>query len=184
MFRRLFTVLSALSLLLCVATVMLWVSGQSKTLLSRSSAPGRSFKITWGESSGVFVVTTFENPAQYGEHSGDPREAGWLATRRDSKGSFAGVRWETVHLFDSNRHAGWLWMAHEGVVRIVSVSPGLLAGAFALPPALWLARAVLMPGRRRRRAGVCRSCGYDLRATPDRCPECGAVPAALRCSPV
>jgi hypothetical protein len=47
----------------------------------------------------------------------------------------------------------------------------------SLLPVIWLAKRVDRWINRRKQAnsGVCRECGYDLRATPDRCPECGTI---------
>ena len=50
----------------------------------------------------------------------------------------------------------------------------LVIGLSALLPGLWF----LLFIRRRRRAkqaGHCPTCGYDLRASPEHCPECGMI---------
>jgi hypothetical protein len=61
-------------------------------------------------------------------------------------------------------------------------------GSAAITFPLWAPAALLatLPGirlyrrlRPKRPPGHCRRCGYDLRATPDRCPECGREAAGL-----
>jgi hypothetical protein len=60
--------------------------------------------------------------------------------------------------------------------------PGLYFSALlALPAAVNLLLVMTWVRRRARRhervrRGACGECGYDLRASPGRCPECGVVP--------
>jgi hypothetical protein len=82
-----------------------------------------------------------------------------------------------------------IWCGHEEPCVIHSTGsyqyqrPGT---TLAVPHWMLALLAALLParqaaqlfGRRRTRsqAGLCHRCGYDLRATPDRCPECGMTP--------
>jgi hypothetical protein len=57
----------------------------------------------------------------------------------------------------------------------------LFAGIFAALPLVISTRWLFIRSRRRRpqKKRCCATCGYDLRATPNQCPECGTRPHPL-----
>jgi hypothetical protein len=75
---------------------------------------------------------------------------------------------------------GWFYAGrHDSPVSVskwVTMPTWFVAGLFAVLPALWVRGRLVR--RQNRRRGHCPACGYDLRATPSRCPECGQVSVA------
>jgi hypothetical protein len=60
--------------------------------------------------------------------------------------------------------------------QIIAIPYWFIVGVTAMLPIMWWREA-----RRRRnfaKSGRCLGCGYDLRGSPERCPECGASAAA------
>jgi hypothetical protein len=196
--RRLFTLASAVSLVLFLGTVTVW--GKSfwrGEFVSWDVGPMRpdaltvrrvSYTVTTGRAGLVFsrivddikgepgldtkeamdqlqaIFRSRPRPLKW-DHSLDPTVAGW---------GFADI--ETP--YSDAAHRGVSWILYVNKPRTAPYPTSQLAIRFWLPTAAFALLPLLRLRKWRhtrtsRRAETCPRCGYDLRATPDRCPECG-----------
>jgi hypothetical protein len=172
LFRILLNGLTVLSLVLALALAGLWVRSYwlADSLhwvgVVEPGGWGRLLGLDCGGGGAAIHVGAYAGST---ERYGAPGRWRWQS--RDARPvDYAGGSWgqRLGFKYASQRGGDFRWRA---VVFPLWVPTVLFA---ALP----LARGAMFVRRRRRvRGGHCVKCGYDLRATPERCPECGAVPA-------
>ena len=194
MLRRLFTILSAMSLLLCLSACVLWATSYLYPGRWSGAAAG-GLLVQGGSARGRAALSVVHEwphtlpwqwePVPFEDTSATPR-ATIIVYMSPSLPGLGVKKWEQWGM------RGWYGRVTTNLDRD-SVAPLMPGWSVAAPH--WMSVAVasgftiawitgrLAHRRRRRRrngAGRCTICGYDLRASPNRCPECGAVSTELK----
>jgi hypothetical protein len=161
--RRLFNLAAAVSLILGAATVVLCV--RSKYYYDRWVMPSVS---------PYAAVQSFDGELRVGYVSAR-RGALRLAFTSDAVMGFS-FELNGVQQISESTHrpitSSFSFAGQAGTGLTVGVPQWLLLLVFLILPAL------RVYSWRRECAGppfTCKTCGYDLRATPERCPECGTA---------
>lgn len=163
-------------LLICAAIIVLWVRSYWWTDQVRwiSAGGSRSISTAQGNLTSSFFLsgpTPYPIEQRHGlryEQEDPHRPFNYLMLLGGNTGD----------IYTSWKHAGFAWYTTRnpprGTLHGFAVVPfwSLLALSGILP--MWLVlRFTLRRIRRRHQEGLCPTCGYDLRATPRQCPECG-----------
>jgi hypothetical protein len=195
--RRLLNLLTALSLLLCLAVMTAWVRSGSRVLSANSFQPW-SDGTAWVDRDTTLAISRGALYLQRARHdrwrvggvpppehppAGPSAWSYW--DRRQPDQQFESRVWDSQFAGfgireERYRASRWGWSPPQirasllTTVRIPLWSVVVVACMPLMVRAVRVTRRALVR-RRRHAAGLCPSCAYDLRATPGRCPECGAV---------
>lgn len=190
--RVLFKIIAVGSLVLCVGLAATWAVAVRRDLTADPAPVRRTWRVEPTVHGLRFVHAARERPkaftwfigGSYVDVGGLHRKVtpeGDLHTFPDGSARtvpeepevYAGFRWETGAATDGKSRLDRRFQLSLIPWRALTVPYAALVAVTALLPLWWL--GLVVRARRRAGRGLCPSCGYDLRASADRCPECGAA---------
>ena len=189
MFRRLFTLVSALSLLACVAVVSLWIRSYfTRDFLDLTIHSGPTTLRHFAFESEKSLVEVHWTHTRFIGYSADelqvimdgfPGKLNWERTAAHIRYVPTGSIWLRMGFYSDHRQHEIYDLYHcTQDFHNVMVPDWALVVPTAICPGFWL--VTFRRSRRRTELYCCTCCGYDLRATPYQCPECGRISDSCR----